>query len=183
MIAENDSVKGLILQDLGSSVKYPRVSIEKDDGTHVSFDNYNEDYEHSRRTPSLGSIGTIEEAAPDTHSKEPEARSRNSSTQSRRPVIPRSKRRGLLARFAVIAEIERPQEYSRKTKWLITLLVALAAAAAPMGSAIFYRTSSLHAAKFLYHGQKMPQASLIKITDSHQLLFPKYPLNYSQQAQ
>lgn len=63
-----------------------------------------------------------------------------SSTHSCRPnVVPRSQRRGLLARFALIPEVERPYEYENKTKWTITLLVASAAAAGPMGSAIFYR--------------------------------------------
>jgi hypothetical protein len=56
-------------------------------------------------------------------------------------TIPRSKRRGLLGRFTVIPEVNRPyDDYSRRTKWTISLLVALAAAAAPMGSSIIYRT-------------------------------------------
>jgi len=54
-------------------------------------------------------------------------------------VVPRSKRRGLLARFACIPEVEKPYEYSTGRKWLITALVALAAVAAPMGSSIFFR--------------------------------------------
>ena len=54
-------------------------------------------------------------------------------------VVPRSERRGLFGRFSAIPEIETPYEYTNKTKWLITAVVALAAAASPMGSGIFYR--------------------------------------------
>lgn len=53
--------------------------------------------------------------------------------------IPKSQRRGLLSRFAILAEVEEPKHYSRQSKWFITFVVASAAAAAPMGSAIFYR--------------------------------------------
>ncbi|TAQ91544.1 hypothetical protein B7494_g173 [Chlorociboria aeruginascens] len=67
------------------------------------------------------------------------SKSKSSSTRSRQiTVIPRPQRRGLLARFSLIPEISRPYDYKRSTKWLITLQVALAAAAAPMGSSIFY---------------------------------------------
>ncbi|EPE09913.1 mfs transporter [Ophiostoma piceae UAMH 11346] len=60
-------------------------------------------------------------------------------TVSRTPtIVPRSKRRGLFGRFAVLPEIERPYDYANKTKWLITLVVALSAAGGPMGSSIFY---------------------------------------------
>ncbi|TKA65688.1 hypothetical protein B0A49_08555, partial [Cryomyces minteri] len=50
--------------------------------------------------------------------------------------VPRSERRGLLARLTVIPEVEEPHDYARKTKWTITFVVAVAGAAAPMGSAI-----------------------------------------------
>ena len=55
-------------------------------------------------------------------------------------IVPRIQRRGLLASLTVIPEVERPKEYSNKVKWTITLFTAVAGAAAPMGSAIFYRT-------------------------------------------
>ena len=51
----------------------------------------------------------------------------------------RSQRRGLLSRFAILAEVEQPVHYSRKSKWFITFVVAAAAIAAPLGSAIFFR--------------------------------------------
>lgn len=45
-------------------------------------------------------------------------------------------RRGLLARFALIPEVQNSHHYTRKTKWFITTIVAFCAMAAPMGSAI-----------------------------------------------
>lgn len=53
--------------------------------------------------------------------------------------IPRSRRRGLFARFAVVPEITEPTHYSTKTKWIVTFVVSIAAAAAPVGSAIIFR--------------------------------------------
>lgn len=70
-------------------------------------------------------------------------RSRASSIRSRPlSVIPRSARRGLFGRFTLIPEIERPYDYKNSTKWTITAAIALATAAAPMGSSIFYRRLS-----------------------------------------
>jgi len=42
----------------------------------------------------------------------------------------------LFARLTVIAEVTEPYHYSRKLKWTITFIVAVAGAAAPMGSSI-----------------------------------------------
>lgn len=58
-------------------------------------------------------------------------------------VVSRSQRRGLLGRFTVVAEVENPLDYPRRTKWFITFVVALAAVAAPLGSTIFFRTYRL----------------------------------------
>ncbi|KAK2044960.1 major facilitator superfamily transporter [Colletotrichum somersetense] len=66
-------------------------------------------------------------------------RSRASSTRSRAlSVVARSKRRGLFAQLATIPEVDNPYNYTNKTKWTITLIIALAAAVSPMGSSIFY---------------------------------------------
>ncbi|KAI4195041.1 MAG: hypothetical protein LQ348_002530 [Seirophora lacunosa] len=51
-------------------------------------------------------------------------------------LIPKSQRRGILGRFTAVAEVEEPKDYSRRTKWYITFVVAMAAMAAPLGSAI-----------------------------------------------
>ncbi|KAI5195874.1 MFS general substrate transporter [Aureobasidium subglaciale] len=50
--------------------------------------------------------------------------------------VPKGQRRGLLARVAVVAEVENPKHYARRTKWLVTFVVAMAGAGAPLGSAI-----------------------------------------------
>ena len=53
--------------------------------------------------------------------------------------VPASERRGLFARFALVAEVTEPTDYSNKTKWFLTFVVAFAAAAAPVGSGIIFR--------------------------------------------
>jgi multidrug resistance protein len=52
--------------------------------------------------------------------------------------VPRSHRRGLLATLTLIPEVIEPKDYPRPRKWFLTFVVALAAVAAPMGSAIFF---------------------------------------------
>ncbi|KAL9131268.1 MAG: hypothetical protein Q9217_000755 [Psora testacea] len=52
--------------------------------------------------------------------------------------IPRSQRRGLFGRCTIVAEVTEPQQYPRLTKWFITFVIALAAVAAPLGSAIIF---------------------------------------------
>ncbi|TDZ67217.1 MFS transporter OpS2 [Colletotrichum trifolii] len=96
-------------------------------------------------------VGRAEDGSGSRHSPSPEpdedpsaaaparTRSRVSSTRSRAlSVVARSKRRGILGRLAVIPEVNRPYDYADKTKWTITLIIALAAAVSPMGSSIFY---------------------------------------------
>jgi hypothetical protein len=103
--------------------------------------------EHSHSLSPLDSEGHVtdeEDHEEDDHADPPPIRpsaSRASSIFSRggTAIIPRNQRRGLFGRVTVIPEIERPYDYTNKTKWTITAIVALAAAAAPMGSGIFYR--------------------------------------------
>ncbi|KAI1332910.1 major facilitator superfamily domain-containing protein [Xylariaceae sp. FL0255] len=52
--------------------------------------------------------------------------------------IPRSERRGFFPFLCLIPEVDQPYNLSSSSKWGITSIVALAAIAAPMGSAIFY---------------------------------------------
>ncbi|KAF3761117.1 MFS general substrate transporter [Cryphonectria parasitica EP155] len=76
---------------------------------------------------------------PDTLAAQSRTHSRASSTRSRPLVIvPRAKRRGLFATLVLIPEVERPYDYSRKTKWTITAIVALVAAGGPIGSNLMY---------------------------------------------
>ncbi len=66
--------------------------------------------------------------------------SRASSTRARPAVVvPRGERRGLLSRFTIVPEVVNPYDYKRGTKWGITATIAVATAAAPLGSSIFYR--------------------------------------------
>jgi hypothetical protein len=55
--------------------------------------------------------------------------------------VPRSKRRGLFGQLAILPEVEDPRHYARRTKWLVTSIIAFAGMAAPIGSAIFFRMS------------------------------------------
>ncbi|RBR17298.1 uncharacterized protein FIESC28_06534 [Fusarium coffeatum] len=75
----------------------------------------------------------------DTRPSLKHAQSRASSARSKAlSVVPRSKRRGLLARFTLVPEIAHPPDYKSSTKWCLTFIVALATAAAPLGSTIVY---------------------------------------------
>ena len=70
------------------------------------------------------------------HRSRSRAQSSTRSIQKDAVVVPRGERRGLFANLAVIAEVTEPHDYTRKRKWMITFVVAVAAAAAPMGSSI-----------------------------------------------
>jgi multidrug resistance protein len=70
------------------------------------------------------------------HRSKSRAQSSVRSIQKDAVVVPRGQRRGLFANLAVIAEVTEPHDYTRKRKWMITFVVAVAAAAAPMGSSI-----------------------------------------------
>jgi hypothetical protein len=74
------------------------------------------------------------ELRPTSHAPE-----QNAEVPSIPVKVPRSRRRGLFAQATILAEIEDPYQYSYKTKWFIVVVVAYAAAAAPMGSAILFR--------------------------------------------
>lgn len=115
----------------------PAVDHNSDGGAVDSSEKHTDGLSISRSlTRSIGP-DQAEETNEPTRSK-----SQSQSVRSKAvTVIPRSKRRGLLGRLALIPEVARPPEYANKTKWLITLIVALAAAAAPMGSAILFRKS------------------------------------------
>lgn len=142
MPKQYDLETGHVPQDLDAPVQHPGVSTERDGETSPvveSAHSHDDSDYHSEHT-----VDTIDEALPE-HPVGPNgvetksATSRAASVQSRMSIISRGKRRGLLGRFTIVPEVERPHEYGRRTKWFITFLIALAAAAAPMGSAIFYR--------------------------------------------
>jgi hypothetical protein len=123
------------------------ISTENITGVHASSKD-KEEHSHTFSSPdSEGHVTDDEQHDDDDHEDSPPTRpsaSRASSIFSRggAAIIPRTLRRGLFGRVTVIPEIERPYDYTPKTKWAITAIVALAAAAAPMGSGIFYRMFS-----------------------------------------
>ncbi|KAI2630083.1 major facilitator superfamily transporter [Xylaria nigripes] len=65
-----------------------------------------------------------------------------SATSSMRSVtavpVPMADRRGLLPWISIVPEVDDAKKYSNGIKWMLTMFVAAAACAAPMGSAIFY---------------------------------------------
>lgn len=136
-------VKGPLPQDLDGPVEQPGVSTTQD--SEAQKDEKHETDEDSIHSHS--SNDTIE-AIPKNGEAAKRSKSRSSSVRSSLlSIVPRSKRRGLFGRLAIIPEVDNPYDYKRSTKWLITLIVALAAAAAPMGSAIFLRKCS-HTIRF-----------------------------------
>jgi multidrug resistance protein len=83
----------------------------------------------TRTTPDL-------EETPPTPAQRPPTLSRTISVIPEAVIVERRHRRGLFGRFTLIPEVLNSYHYSRKTKWLITVIVAICAMAAPMGSAI-----------------------------------------------
>lgn len=123
-----------ISQSLDDRVEHAGLSTLGDDELKKDED---EGSTHSQTSSTI-------EPAPAEQGPPSRSKSRSSSVRSHQlVVIPLSKRRGLLARLALIVpEVERPYDYKNSTKWFLTMIVALAAAAAPMGSAIFLREIS-----------------------------------------
>lgn len=79
------------------------------------------------------------------------ARSTASSTRPRRAIpIPRESRRGLVPWLSLVPEVDNPRNYDNNVKWMLTVFVAAAACAAPMGSSIFYRESTLISPSFSF---------------------------------
>jgi hypothetical protein len=91
-------------------------------------------------TESVISSSSISESTPHAEGEEKtEAPVARTVTGKSSIVIPRNKRRGMLGRFGLVAEIENPKDYGTGTKNFITILVAAGGAAAPMASTILFR--------------------------------------------
>ncbi|KAJ9486038.1 hypothetical protein VN97_g7304 [Penicillium thymicola] len=88
--------------------------------------------------------GASSNTADEEHGPEDPPRLERQLTEVGPPIkVARLKRRGLFGQLALVAEVENPKTYTRRMKWFITFVVALAGATAPMGSAIFLRKSSI----------------------------------------
>ena len=131
-----------VLQVVDRPVLHPEVTATRDEESNKEAESSADSTE-----PAPARL----EALPDANPKAASVLSRTIT------VVPRSKRRGLLGRLTIIPEIERPYNYANSTKWVITLIVALAGAAAPLGSAIFFRECLISSRSIA----KTPQASSI----------------------
>ena len=123
-------------EKLRSSMDEKRTPDERsvDNG---SLDKCQEDGVSHILAPEQGSVTAAAGEKEDVEAQVPEAHAISISPP---PVkVPRSQRRGILGKFTILAEVEEPKNYPRRTKWFITCVIALAAAAAPLGSAIFFR--------------------------------------------
>ncbi|CAK3743257.1 MFS antiporter QDR3 [Lecanosticta acicola] len=95
----------------------------------------------SQRTASDNDNDNNHNEGPHDHQLPPH-RTRSRATSATRSLnrvatrVPRAERRGLLARFCLLDEVTNAWDYPRKMKWILTAIVALAGAAAPMGSSI-----------------------------------------------
>ncbi|KAF2871474.1 major facilitator superfamily domain-containing protein [Massariosphaeria phaeospora] len=86
--------------------------------------------------PSHASTVSEQDPEPKGAQQPPATLSRTTSVTPDAIVVDRRDRRGMFARLTIIPEVKNPYHYARKTKWLITVIVAVCAMAAPMGSAI-----------------------------------------------
>ncbi len=99
-----------------------------------------EDLTGERKSSSDDTIASVEHTGEKLSKTEKDLEASEAEDLTPAPVpVPRSQRRGLFGRFALLAEVTEPKHYSRGTKWWITFIVASAAIAAPMGSAIILR--------------------------------------------
>lgn len=155
-------------QDIDGPIEHPGVSTTSDSEAQDEKSNsaLDKEFGDSKRHGSLGSDDTsihshtsteVEiDAILESVNNDIPAQQTLSRSSSRIPVavpVPRSKRRGLLARLTVIPEVDNPYGYKNGTKWFITFQVAIAAAAAPMGSAILLRKYC-----FFHDHQPLPSA-------------------------
>lgn len=113
---------------------------ELEDRVYEKHEKHDKEEEISRAPSRASTTSDHSDSDPEANSPDTKPRpttlSRTISVIPEAVVIPRNQRRGFLARFALIPEVENPYHYTRKTKWLLTFIVAFCAMAAPMGSAI-----------------------------------------------
>jgi hypothetical protein len=120
-------------------------SSPKASSTSDHIENHLQDEDDDLRPPTTSTLTTnIAVDAPSLENSI-ELESRPSPPQQKVQIsaaavkVPRSQRRGLFAGLSILAEIKDPYSYPYTTKWFIVFIVAYAAAAAPMASAILFR--------------------------------------------
>ncbi|GLB15488.1 hypothetical protein AtubIFM61612_005310 [Aspergillus tubingensis] len=110
--------------------------------THPEAIRSNDEMIDEKRDPDSISQGSDDSPVIEGKDEESHVRTTFPDEEKEGPiVVPRLKRRGLFGQLSLLAEVENPKVYPRKTKWFITFVVAVAGAAAPMGSSIFFRKS------------------------------------------
>lgn len=121
------------------------------DITHASRNPTQEEANFDNDTHSISpESATLPPGIEGKDQKEPIQSDYPASDQDIAIIVPRSKRRGLFGQLTLLAEVENPKTYTRRKKWFITFIVAVAGAVAPMGSSIFFRKSSVSP-----HGESM----------------------------
>lgn len=121
-----------------------RKSVQAADGDSIQLESlapakHKVDIGHSF-TPSVAESVIITSAQPNDIDVEASRQASRPVSFRNQPVkVPRLNRRGLFGRFTILAEVEDPTLYSRRTKWFITFVVAMAGVAAPLGSTIIFR--------------------------------------------
>ncbi|KAF2133779.1 MFS general substrate transporter [Dothidotthia symphoricarpi CBS 119687] len=91
----------------------------------------------SRSSSHASTASQHDDASPRPNEKaRPTTLSRTTSVSPDAVVVPGAQRRGLLARFTLIPEVQNPYHYTNRTKWFLTFIVAVCAMAGPMGSAM-----------------------------------------------
>ncbi|GKZ30272.1 hypothetical protein AbraIFM66950_008535 [Aspergillus brasiliensis] len=107
--------------------------------THPEAIRPNDEMTNEKRDPDSISQGSDDSPVIEGKDEESHVRTTFADEEQEGPVVvPRLKRRGLFGQLTLLAEVENPKVYPRKTKWFITFVVAVAGAAAPMGSSIFF---------------------------------------------
>lgn len=116
--------------------------------THPEALRSNDEMADEKRDPDSISQGSDDSPVIEGKDEESHVRTTFSDEEPEGPiVVPRLKRRGLFGQLSLLAEVENPKVYPRKTKWFITFVVAVAGAAAPMGSSIFFRKLSVSSSR------------------------------------
>jgi hypothetical protein len=132
------SLKEVDLEAVAGHDSSPRPSSsshDNDNATHVR-DSSESDITHHDISPAMSS--SHDHAANEVNEKSPPIH--RVETELGPPIkVPRSERRGLFGRFALVAEVVNPKTYPRSTKWYITGVVAAGAIVSPLGSSIFFR--------------------------------------------
>jgi multidrug resistance protein len=108
----------------------------------------------------------------------PATLSRTTSVLPDAILVPRTQRRGLLARFTLIPEVENPYHYTRKTKWFLTFIVAFCAMAAPMGSAIVMPV--LHEISIVFNASKTVTNMSVAVYMLSMSIFPLWWSSFSE---